>query len=64
VVVTSSRSDGLLDQIRLADLPGVVLGEVRGSRMIVEGLVDLAVDDLREAFTGRIDRELGEISTH
>jgi len=45
-----------------AGVPAGRLGETGGDRLVIEGVLDLGLDALRERYEGAIDRALGENS--
>jgi phosphoribosylformylglycinamidine synthase len=45
-----------------AGMPAGRLGETGGDRLVIEGVLDLGLDALRERYEGAIDRALGENS--
>ncbi len=49
----------LRDLAQREDVPFQVLGEVRGHALVVEGLIDLAVEPLRERWRRALERRVG-----
>ncbi len=64
IVVATPRAEELLARATAAGVPGIVIGEATGGRLLVEGVIDVDVDRLHEAFTGRISSALGETVAH
>jgi phosphoribosylformylglycinamidine synthase subunit PurL len=60
VVIGTTRPDELLVRAAAEGVPGRVIGEARGDRLVVEGLVDLAVAGIREAWRSALPSALGE----
>ena len=53
VVAATDRPEELVDRAAAAGVAASVLGRAGGERLVVPGLVDLGVDELREAHDGR-----------
>ncbi|HXW39061.1 MAG TPA: AIR synthase related protein, partial [Acidimicrobiales bacterium] len=62
VVVATTRPDELVARARVAAVDALVLGEATGDRLVVEGLVDLSVAEVRAAFESRLPRLLDELA--
>jgi phosphoribosylformylglycinamidine synthase len=60
VVVCTAEPDELLSQAASAGVPAAAVGRAGGSRLVVEGLVDLAVSDLADAWRRSLPDALGE----
>jgi phosphoribosylformylglycinamidine synthase len=60
VVVASDRPAEVLGRAAAAGVEATVLGPVGGARLVVDGLVDLAVGDLTRAARESLPRALGE----
>jgi len=58
VVVATSRPNELLARAHEAAVTATVLGTAAGSRLVVEGLVDLALDEVAGAWSSRLPRAL------
>ena len=58
VVVATGRPDELLERAHGAGVAASVLGTAAGSRLVVEGLVDLALDEVAGAWSSRLPRAL------
>jgi phosphoribosylformylglycinamidine synthase II len=59
VVCVAGDVDEVLERARAADVPAAVLGRAGGDRLVVEGLVDVALDDAVGAWRGAIPAALG-----
>ncbi len=62
VVVATSRPDAVLDRAARAGVPAEVLGVAGGDRLVIDGLVDLPVDQLTSAWARALPDALGEPS--
>ncbi len=60
VVVVTGRPDELLAQAAAAGVPGRAIGTCGGSRLVVDGLVDVAVVDAAAAWRRALPEALGE----
>jgi phosphoribosylformylglycinamidine synthase len=60
VVVATARPEAVVDRAVAAGVPAVALGSVGGARLVVDGLVDLAVTDLAVAARASIAGALGD----
>ena len=60
VLTATDRPEELLARASSAGVAASVLGRVGGERLVVAGLVDLSVSELRAAHTGALPRVLGE----
>ena len=60
VVVATGDPKRLIDRAAAAGVPGRVIGQVRGRRLVVPGDIDLALDELEAAFVAKIPAALGE----
>ena len=58
MVVATSRPNELLARAHEAAVTATVLGTAAGSRLVVEGLVDLALDEVAGAWSSRLPRAL------
>jgi len=57
-VVATARAGELLARARSAGVPAAVVGLVGGDRFVVEGLVDVGVDELTDAWSAALPRAL------
>jgi phosphoribosylformylglycinamidine synthase len=60
VVVATSRPTAVLERAGRAGVPAAVLGQAGGQRLVVDGLVDLALDGVAGAWRAALPRALGE----
>jgi phosphoribosylformylglycinamidine synthase subunit PurL len=60
LVVATGDPAGLCARAVAAGVPAAVLGRAGGHRLVLGGLADVAVSALREAYDGRLARELGD----
>ena len=60
VVVASDRPVEVLERAAAAGVEATALGPVGGSRLVVDGLVDLTVDELSDTARESLPRALGE----
>jgi phosphoribosylformylglycinamidine synthase subunit PurL len=60
VVLGTARPDEILDQAQAAGVPARVIGSAGGERIVVAGLLDLAVSDAVEAWRVALPGALGE----
>jgi phosphoribosylformylglycinamidine (FGAM) synthase-like enzyme len=60
VVVGTTRPDEILDQAQAAGVPARLIGAAGGERIVVRGLLDLAVSDAVEAWRVALPGALGE----
>jgi phosphoribosylformylglycinamidine synthase II len=60
VVLGTARPDEILDQAQAAGVPARVIGSAGGERIVVTGLLDLAVSDAVEAWRVALPGALGE----
>jgi phosphoribosylformylglycinamidine synthase len=58
VVAATRRPDELLGRAADAGVPAEVVGRAGGGRLVVEGLVDLDLDVLRDAWSGSLGRSI------
>jgi phosphoribosylformylglycinamidine synthase len=62
VVVCSNRPDDVLSAARRAGVAARVIGSAGGERMVVEGLLDIGLEDARESWRNALPAALGEES--
>jgi phosphoribosylformylglycinamidine synthase II len=60
VLVGTSDPDAVVAAATAAGVPATLIGRVHGERLVVEGLVDLAVGELRRAWRAALPLALGE----
>ncbi len=60
VSVGPEREDDLRSLAARLDVPATRLGETGGPRVVIEGMFETTLDDLREAYEGAIPRLMGE----
>jgi phosphoribosylformylglycinamidine synthase len=60
VLTATDRPEKLLERAVAAGVEASVLGRAGGSRLVLPGLVDVGVDELRRASLGALPRALGE----
>ena len=60
VVVCTTSPDEILERAASAGVPATVIGTAGGDRIVVEGLVDLALADVVEVWAGALPKALGE----
>jgi phosphoribosylformylglycinamidine synthase len=53
VTVKSEAAEKLLEKI---DAPAAIIGEVRGNKLIIDEIVDLSLEELKESYYGVIDK--------
>ncbi|MGH9103753.1 MAG: phosphoribosylformylglycinamidine synthase subunit PurL [Acidimicrobiales bacterium] len=54
VVICTREPETLVERASAANLPAFVLGEVGGGRLVVEGLVDLGLEEVVRAWSGAL----------
>jgi phosphoribosylformylglycinamidine synthase len=64
VCVAAGRADAVGERAEAAKIPVHVLGEAGGDRLVVEGLVDLAVKTIKTTRTGMIPTALAAGALH
>ena len=64
VAVDPARLPAVLAIAETAEVPTVRLGLATGSRFIVKGLLDVTVDEVVAAYTGRLPEALGVGTTN
>jgi phosphoribosylformylglycinamidine synthase len=60
VVVCTTSPDEILERAASAGVPATVIGTAGGDRIVVDGLVDLALSDVIEVWSGALPKALGE----
>jgi phosphoribosylformylglycinamidine synthase len=60
-VVATAHPESLCAEAAAAGVPCAELGRAGGERLVVGGLVDVAVSSLHEAYDGSLPRELGDL---
>jgi phosphoribosylformylglycinamidine synthase len=60
IVVATDRPEELCARAERAGVPAVVLGRAGGDRFVLDGLVDVALEELREAHEGSLAKALGD----
>jgi phosphoribosylformylglycinamidine (FGAM) synthase-like enzyme len=60
VVVCTTSPDEILKRAASAGVPATLIGMAGGDRIVVEGLVDLALADVSEVWSGALPKALGE----
>jgi hypothetical protein len=60
VVIGTARPDEVLGRAEAAGVPARVIGSAGGDRIVVAGLLDLAVADAAEAWRVALPGALGE----
>ncbi|HEY7401197.1 MAG TPA: phosphoribosylformylglycinamidine synthase subunit PurL [Actinomycetota bacterium] len=60
VSVTSEKEEALLGLAASHDVPAARLGETGGPRVVVDGLLDTTLEELRDAYESAIPRLLGD----
>jgi phosphoribosylformylglycinamidine synthase len=60
IVVATARPDEVVERATAAGVPAAVLGRVGGDRLVVDGLVDLALGALAETWSAALPVALGE----
>jgi len=58
VAVEAARRDSVLARAAGAGVPAAVVGRTGGSRLVIEGALDVPVDELAEAWRGGLPRRL------
>jgi phosphoribosylformylglycinamidine synthase len=58
IVVATRRPDELVGRARDAGVPAELVGVVGGSRFVVDGLVDLGMDELAAVWSGALRARL------
>lgn len=64
VIVATGRPDELIRRAHSLGIDAVVIGTAKGHRVIVRGLVNVALNELSQDFHSRIERALGEVASH
>jgi phosphoribosylformylglycinamidine synthase subunit PurL len=64
VCVDPAREPALRDRASAAGVPVSELGVAGGDRLVVEGLVDVSIDDAVEAWSSALPRALGQAVAH
>jgi len=60
VLVGTSDPDAVVTAAVGAGVPATVIGRAQGERLVVDGLVDLAVSEVRRAWRAALPLALGE----
>jgi phosphoribosylformylglycinamidine (FGAM) synthase-like enzyme len=62
VSVASEKEEALLGLAASHDVPAARLGETGGPRVVVDGLLDTTLEELRDAYESAIPRLLGDLA--
>ncbi len=62
MVVATARAGELAERVARAGVPAAVLGRAGGDRLRLWDLADLALDEVRSAWTGALPAALGELA--